>query len=265
MVIGFEAGHGDMIQFSRYAIVLKDLGVARITLICHPGLKRLFGKLQDVDQVLSFAEEIPSDGWDYWSPPLSLPFYCGTLSDIPAPIPYLCADPTSVEQWSRQLPDSRCRVGLVWKGSPRFENDADRSIPSLELLSPLWGVTGVQFVSLQKGPGEAEAEQPPPGLNLFAVGGSLEDFADTAAIIANLDLVISVDTAVAHLAGAMGIPCWVLLPDYRTDWRWMTGRSDSPWYPKGMRLFRQSPDENWPPVIATVAEELKKWVVSIGT
>ncbi len=262
IVIGFEAGHGDMIQFSRYAMVLKDLGVASITLLCHPALKILFGTLQGVDAVLSFVEHVPNDGWDFWSPPLSLPYYCGTGGDIPAPIPYLSADPAKVEQWSRQLPDSECRVGMVWKGNPRFENDADRSIPSLELLAPLWAVTGVQFVSLQKGFGEGELWQPPSGINLLAVGASLEDFADTAAVVANLDLVISVDTAVAHLAGAMGIPCWVLLPDYRTDWRWMTERSDSPWYPKGMRLFRQSSNGSWPPVIATVAEELSKWVAS---
>ena len=109
---------------------------------------------------------------------------------------------------------------------------------------PLDRWPGVQFVGLQKGRGEEEALTPPAGLSVSALGDSLRDFADTAAVVTRLDLVISVDTAVAHLAGALGKPCWVLLPDYMTDWRWLTGRSDSPWYP-GMRLFRQPPGGTW--------------------
>ena len=121
-------------------------------------------------------------------------------------------------------------------------------------LAPLAAVPA-HFVSLQKGAGENEALQPPAGMSLHAIGPQLADFADTAAVIANLDLVISVDTAVAHLAGALGKPCWLLLPDYRCDWRWMTERGDSPWYPS-MRLFRQPLDGGWAPVIADVAAAL---------
>jgi len=260
VIIGFELGHGDMIQFCRYASVLKASGASHIAVVCHPGLKVLFGSLRGVDEVLSLHDEVPRLGWDFWTPPMSLPHYCRTrLESIPAPIPYLSADPARIEKWSRSLPSSAARVGLVWKGNPLFENDGDRSLASLDLLAPLGRVDGVQFISLQKGAGEDEARRPPAGLPLLHLGGELRDFADTAAVIASLDLVISVDTAVAHLAGALGKPCWVLLPDYRTDWRWLTERTDSPWYPRCMRLFRQPRRGGWPTVIAAVVEALQAW------
>lgn len=258
LVIGFEAGHGDMIQFCRYAALLKEKGAARVAVVCHPALKTLFASLSGVDEVFSLHDEVSKSVWDFWSPPLSLPYYCGTgLDNIPAGIPYLAAEPAKVVVWRAQLPSSGLRVGLAWKGNPRFENDAERSLPSLDVLAPLGAVPGVSFVSLQKGSGEDEARCPPAGLCVLPLGERIEDFSDTAAIIAGLDLVISVDTAVAHLAGALGIPCWVLLPDYKTDWRWLTGRSDSPWYPKGMRLFRQPAGGRWEPVIARVVEALR--------
>lgn len=257
VMIGFEAGHGDMLQFCRYAAVLKSQGARWIALVCHPGLKALFAGLSGVDEVFSCEEDVPRNGWDFWTPPLSLPYYCRTrLDSIPAAIPYLAPDPARVAAWSRRLPAAGRRIGLVWQGNPRFENDAERSLPALDLLAPLGRVPGARFVSLQKGRGEDEARHPPPGLSLLALGGELADFADTAAVVAGLDLVISVDTAVAHLAGALGKPCWVLLPDYLADWRWLTGRCDSPWYPGRMRLFRQPPGGGWPPVIARVAEAL---------
>ena len=233
LVIGLEAGHGDMIQFCRYASVLKRMGAARISVVCHPALKTLFESLSGVDAVYSATEDVPRDGWDFWTPPLSLPYYCHTrLDSIPAPIPYLVAEPARVARWAPLLPADGVRVGLVWKGNPKFE----------------------------KGAGEDEAQRPPSGLSVLALGGQLQDFADTAAVVASLDLVISVDIAVAHLAGSLGKPCWVLLPDYRTDWRWFSERSDSPWYPEGMRLFRQPSGEGWPPVIAAVVEALGEWV-----
>jgi hypothetical protein len=264
VLIGIEAGHGDMIQFCRYAVVLKAMGAIRIAVVCHPGLKQLFGTLSGVDEVFAFEEDALSSGWDFWTPPLSLPHYCHTrMNNIPAPIPYLAADPARVKMWAPSLPASGVRVGLVWKGSPRFENDADRSLSSLDMLAPLGAVAGTQFVSLQKGPGEEEARHPPDGLSLLALGSRLENFADTAAVVANLDLVIGVDTAVVHLAGAMGKPCWVMLPDYRTDWRWLVDRSDSPWYPH-MRLFRQPTEGGWPPVIAAVVDALNARVKERG-
>ena len=124
-------------------------------------------------------------------------------------------------------------------------------------LAPLAGVAA-HFVSLQKGAGEAEAFAPPAGMSLHPIGAQLSDFADTAAVIAHLDLVISVDTAVAHLAGALGKPCWLLLPDYLPDWRWMAGRLDTPWYPT-MRLFRQPATGGWQPLIGHLAQELARW------
>ena len=257
LLIAPEAGHGDMIQFCRYAAVLKARGAARIGVVAHPALKTLFAQLRDVDAVFSAAQTLPASGWDFWSPPLSLPHYCATRLDIiPADIPYLSADPQKLAAWAKALDGEKRRVGLAWKGNPRFENDADRSLPSLDVLAPLGAVPGVQFVSLQKGAGEDEARHPPAGLNILPLGECSDDFSDTAAIIAQLDLVISVDSAVAHLAGALGKPCWVLLPDYQTDWRWLTGREDSPWYP-GMRLFRQPAGGDWGAVVGQLVAALR--------
>ena len=260
LVIGFEGGLGDMIQFCRYASVLKERGAARISVVCHPALKTLFATLSGVDAVLSFQDEVSGADWDFWTPPMSLPHYCHTrLDSIPAPIPYLAPDPGAVARWLTRLPASGLRVGLAWKGNASFENDADRSLPSLDVLAPLGAVAGVRFVSLQKGAGQDEALRPPLGLALLALGGELQDFADTAAVVASLDLVISVDTGVAHLAGSLGTPCWVLLPDYRTDWRWLTGRTDTPWYPDRMRLFRQPAGGGWAAVVAEVSAALARW------
>ena len=257
LLICFEAGLGDVIQFCRYAEVLKEQGAGNIALLCHPPLKSLLATLPGVDSILSFDEPLPSSGWDFWTPLLSIPHFCNTrLDSIPARIPYLRADSDRIKKWQPLLPKSGFKVGLVWRGSVHFENDADRSLPSLALLSPLWAVKNIAFVSLQKGAGENE--MPPDGLPLIRIGTKLSDLADTAAVVACLDLVISVDTAVAHLAGAMGKPCWVLLPDYKTDWRWLKERADSPWYPDVMRLFRQPETGKWAPVISELTSALKK-------
>jgi ADP-heptose:LPS heptosyltransferase len=149
-------------------------------------------------------------------------------------------------------PEGELRIGLAWKGNPRFENDVDRSLPSLAVLAPLADIPGVRFFSLQKGVGQEEAQQAQNPLSVVDLGSRIGDFADTAAIMMNLDLVITVDTAVAHLAGALARPCWVLLPDYQTDWRWLADRVDSPWYPGVMRLFRQRLPGDWTTTIADV-------------
>ena len=257
IVVVYEAGHGDVIQFCRYAPLLRARGAGRITLLCHPALTRLLTTLDGVDEVIGFDEAPPAGGWDCWTPLLSLPFHFGTRVDsVPAPIPYLHAASDRVAHWRDRIPRDGLRVGLVWKGNPRFENDAERSLASLALLAPLGGVDGVTFVSLQKGQGEDEARQPPRGLRLHHLGDDIRDFADTAAIVADLDLVIAVDTAVAHLCGALGRPCWILLPDYMPDWRWLDGREDSPWYPGIVRLFRRSAGDGWAPVIARVRAAL---------
>ncbi len=257
LLICLEAGYGDVIQFCRYADVLKEQGAASITLLCHPPLKTLLATLASVDAIISFDEPLPVSGWDFWTPLLSIPYHCKTrLDSIPAMLPYLHAPADRIKKFAPLIPNDGLRVGLVWRGNPQFENDADRSLSSLEVLAPLWSVKGITFISLQKGAGENEL--PPDGLPLPKLGHQLTDFADTAAVITCLDLVICVDTAVAHLAGALGKPCWVLLPDYKTDWRWLTERTDSPWYPGIMRLFRQSTMSDWSPVIANVVCELEK-------
>ena len=265
IVLACEAGHGDMIQFIRYAPLLKALGAARVGVVCHPGLVRLFRGVAALDAVHSYAEPFPAAGWDFWCPPLSLPLWCGRSgAPMPDTVPYLHADAALVAQWSERIPPASHaagapRVGLVWKGNPRFENDAARSLPGLSVLAPL-AETGMRFVGLQKGAGEDEGDDWPHGVanphGLANLGPRLGDFADTAAVVAQLDLVISVDTAVAHLAGALGKPCWILLPAYQTDWRWLKGRSDSPWYPGAVRLFRQQRDGDWEGVVKAVASAL---------
>ncbi|HEY9104772.1 tetratricopeptide repeat protein [Chitinimonas sp.] len=254
-----EAGQGDMIQFCRYVAELKARGVARLGLLCHPPLKRLFAGLAGLDCLAGLDEPLPEGEWDGWVPMLSVPGLCDTrLETIPAKLPYLLAEPAAQAGWRERLAvactPGALRVGLAWQGNPRFENDAERSLPGIATLAPLWQVPGVVFVSLQKGPGELGAV--PPGQPLFNPAAELHDFADTAALMANLHLVISVDTAVAHLAGALGLPCWLMLPDHKTDWRWFLGRSDTPWYPGALRLFRQPQVGDWTSVVVALQASL---------
>ncbi len=258
ILVGIEAGHGDMIQFCRYARELKARGARRVSVLCHPALKRLFRGLAGADDAIAVGDPAPAGVvWDYWSPPMSFPYFFDTRVDtVPAELPYLHVEPQQVADWAQALGDKGgvLRVGLVWKGNPRFENDSERSLRSLAELAPLGDVAGVRFYSLQKGAGEAEAAASP--FPIVDLAPRIADFSDTAAILANLDLLISVDTAVAHLAGALGRPCWLLLPDYKTDWRWLTERTDSPWYPGVMRLFRQGAAGGWTPVVAALRAAL---------
>jgi hypothetical protein len=204
-----------------------------------------------------------SSEFDFWCYPLSLPLIFGTtLDNLPATIPYLRAEPERVLRWAAKVPQATLRVGLAWKGSSTHKNDGNRSLPSLAILAPLWSVPGIAFVSLQKGAGEDEASLAAAHQPLTHLGSAIADFADSAAILSQLDLLICVDTAVAQLAGALGTPCWVLLPDYGTDWRWLEDRNDSPWYPEVMRLFRQSADGDWAGVIARVVEALHEWAMA---
>lgn len=254
-----EQGHGDDIQFCRYVAELKQRGARWITLVCKATLKPLFAGLADADAVLSTQEAQSIDAHDYWTFLHSCPLRCGTAPDqIPARLPYLQAPSDRLVSWAFRLPVG-LRVGLVWKGNPGHPNDARRSLPGLSTLAPLWRVPGLTFISLQKGQGEAEAAAPPPGQPLVNLGPAIADFADTAAIVSLLDLVISVDTAVAHLAGALNTPCWVLLPHQGVDWRWQLGRNDSPWYPGALRLFRQTADGDWSGTLEAVAQVLEGW------
>ncbi|MBJ6724632.1 tetratricopeptide repeat protein [Geomesophilobacter sediminis] len=263
IVIWPEQGFGDEIQFVRYLPLLRERGVARLTLVCKDELKQLFlDSAVGADRIVALSETEQLEAHEYWCYSLSVPRHLGTrVETIPAAVPYLTATPLRMRGWGERLPAAGFRVGLVWKGAPGHRNDASRSLPGLASLAPLWSVPGLAFIGLQKDAGEPAAsfpEQP-----LLDLGPELRDFADTAAVIAQLDLVICVDTAVAHLAGALGKPCWVLLPYHATDWRWMIGREDSPWYPGVLRLFRQEKLGEWDEVVARVRKALSE-VAGLG-
>jgi len=259
-----EAGFGDMIQFCRYVAVLRAQGAAQVDVLSHPDLKPLLQTLDGVGDVFAMDDDTSASDWDYWVPVMSLPLYSGTRLDaIPAVIPYLQAPADRLVYWRQKIdqlsPRPGLRVGLVWHGNPAFENDAQRSLPSVQTLAPLWRVPGVQFFSLQKGNGEREVKRFQATQPMTDLAPDLKGFADTAAAIEQLDLVISVDTAVAHLAAALGKPCWLLLPAFMTDWRWLEERTDSPWYPQVMRLWRQPTGNDWAPVVAQVQAALQAW------
>jgi Tfp pilus assembly protein PilF len=258
LLVTFEAGHGDVIQFCRYIPLLKARGATHITLLCHPALTGLMHSLNGLDAVCRFDQPLPPQHFDYWMPLMSAPHYLGSRADtVPADLPYLHAEPGLYPQWANHRSSDAPRVGLVWKGNPQFENDADRSLPHLQTLAPLWNLPDVSFVSLQKGAGEADLVACHMQA-LTDMGSAMQDFAEAAAIVAQLDLVITVDTAMAHLVGALGKPCWLLLPWYMTDWRWGSAGADSIWYPGVMRLFRQGPHGDWNPVIAEVELALRE-------
>lgn len=249
-----EQGLGDAIQFSRYVPDITRLG-GRVVLEVQPPLVPLLATLPEVDAIVAKSGVPPIT--DYHVPLMSLPHILGTTLDtIPAPIPYLVPDTSKEAAWRRILADDTLyRVGLVWRGSATNPMDQERSCP-LDCFAPLLAIPGISFYSLQVGAGTEEMTTLADNSALKDLTGQLTDFSDTAAMIANLDLVVTVDTAVAHLAGAMGRPVWVLLA--RTpDWRWMLDRDDSPWYPT-MRLFRQPGPGDWKSVIEKVSRFLKE-------
>jgi hypothetical protein len=226
--------------------------------MCQPELQRLLQGIPGVTQWITPGEALPP--FDFHCPLLSLPFAFGTtLQTIPNSVPYVQADYGKVEHWRQRLSANHAglKVGLAWAGSPSHKNDSLRSVP-LALLTPLAQVGEVNFYSLQKGEASSQSKNPPVGMKWIDWTQDLTDFSDTAALIANLDLVITVDTAVAHLAGAMGKPVWVLLP-FIPDWRWMMDREDSPWYPT-MRLFRQKSIGQWDDVVVRLMECLENFV-----
>ncbi len=245
-----EQGLGDIIQFVRYLPMLRQRG-GRVAFDIPLPMARLMWDLDGIDVSLKDGDTLPP--FDYHIPLLELPKLLGTTLDtIPAAKAYLHADKNLVEAWGERLgAKTGLRVGLVWGGNPGHGNDNNRSIDP-ELFRPLVETPGVAAYSLLVGrDGEAGRVF---GDVVTDLAPDLGDFADTAAAIANMDLVISVDTAVAHLAGALGTMVWTLLP-FNSDWRWMLGRDDSPWYPS-MRLFRQEKREDWEGVIERVAAEL---------
>jgi tetratricopeptide (TPR) repeat protein len=249
-----EQGLGDTIQFIRYAPLVADR-CRQVFLECPAKLLALLQGMNGIARLIERGQPLPD--FEAYCPLLSLPrIFRTTFDSIPASVPYLHADPARLAQWSAKLrSDGRLKIGLAWAGSPNHKNDRNRSL-SLSAFAPLAGIFDVAFHSLQIGPAAAEAHSRPGGMEIVDHSADLSDFAETAALIANLDLVISVDTAIAHLAGAMAKPVWTLLP-FAPDWRWMLDRADSPWYPT-MRLFRQPAIGDWDHVMRIVADELTK-------
>jgi Flp pilus assembly protein TadD len=249
-----EQGWGDLIQFSRYVPLLAQKTGGKILLECPAALRRLLDGLPSLDRLVLDGD--PRPAFDYYCPVMSMGMLLGTTPQtIPADVPYLRASPDLVKIWRDRLGPrgKHPRVGIAWAGNPKHKNDHNRSV-RLEQLAPLACEGNVEFHSLQTGPAASQALRPPAGMTLIDFTAHLTDFAETAALVENLDLVICVDTAAAHLAGAMAKPVWLLLPR-DPDWRWMLGRSDTPWYPT-MRLFRQTAPRDWVEVIHRVAKEL---------
>jgi tetratricopeptide (TPR) repeat protein len=247
-----EQGYGDALQFCRYAALLRDRG-ATVFLRVPPPLHTLMAESMPWVEVSSDGKGgLPAH--DCHCALLSLPHRFDTrIETIPAQIPYLRATPERVGRWSARVePGADLKVGIVWAGSTRHINDVNRSIP-LPSLAPWFGLDGVQFFSLQVGDAAAAVNEL-PGRPVTDLSPLLTDYAETAAAIEQLDLVISVDTSVVHLAGALGKPVWTLLP-WVPDWRWLESREDSPWYPT-MRLFRQPERFAWGPVLERIAGEL---------
>jgi tetratricopeptide (TPR) repeat protein len=246
-----EQGFGDTIQFCRYAPLVAARGAQVIVEVERP-LQRLMTTLAGPLQVIAKGSPLPD--FDLHCPLLSLPLAFGTeLATIPAPVPYLRAPTQSPANWQRRLAAKRRPwIGLAWSGNPAHKQDLDRSI-GLRALLPILDIDAT-FVSLQKDVRPADAAALAERDDILQVTDTLGDFSDTAALIAQLDLVISVDTSVVHLAGALGKPVWALL-QYIPDWRWLLDREDSPWYPTA-RLFRQDGTRAWDGVVARVREAL---------
>jgi hypothetical protein len=242
ILVHAEQGLGDTIQFARYLRMIAARGGMPV-LACEPPLLPLLGTLAGV---LVVAKDAPLPAFDAWIDQMSLPFIFGTRpGTVPMAGGYLRADPARVARWRAQLPPEGT-VGLAWAGNPLHSNDRRRSLP-VAMLRRLVAAGEGRFVNLQAGPRAAEAGLPD-------LSPHLTDYAETAALIANLDLVLTVDTSVAHVAGALGVPCWVMLP-FAPDWRWLLGRNDTPWY-TSLRLFRQTGPGDWATVIDAVIRAL---------
>lgn len=259
-----EQGYGDMIQFVRYASHVQARG-GPVLLECPPALIPLFSTCRGIDQLV--PERSPHPPFDVHAALMSLPGLLGTtLATVPADIPYLHAQPARIDAWAKQLAGLQgFKVGVAWQGNPRHTWDRFRSFP-LASLEPIAHVSAVQLVSLQKGLGAEQLHSGTVRFPIIDLGTRLDEngraFLDTAAVMAQLDLVITADTATAHLAGSLGVPVWVALSAL-SDWRWLRDRDDSPWYPT-MRLFRQKRLGDWADVFGRMAETLAERANSIA-
>jgi Flp pilus assembly protein TadD len=247
-----EQGLGDTLQMIRYAPLVKQRG-ATVLVECQPVLHSLLQNAPGIDRLV----DAPAGDakFDYQIPLLSLPGALDTtVETIPDDVPYLSAEPQLVERWRQELAQvDGFKVGIVWQGNPDYLLDAQRSVPLAE-FAPLAECPAVRLFSLQKQYGSEQLAESGFDRSITDLAEKLHDFRDTAAVMMNLDLVITCDTAAAHLAGGLGVPVWVALP-LAPDWRWLLERQDSPWYPT-MRLFRQSRAGDWSEAFARIAKQL---------
>ena len=254
LLIHDEQGYGDTFQFLRMVPWARERSGARVILQINAEQLPFAARAGGFDEIVA-REKLPPP-FDLHCEMMSLPMAMRLeVADLPGKIPYLSADPERVEQWRRRLASlPRPHVALFWSGRPTHSNDGARSM-SLADLAPL-ARPDITFLSVQKGDKAAQAHRPPSGMNIVPLGDESKDFEDTAAILSVADLLISVDSSPAHLAGALGRPVWVML-SFVHDWRWLMNRSDSPWYPTA-RLFHQSSPRDWSGVTAVLAVELAK-------
>ncbi len=253
LLIHDEQGFGDTLQFIRMVEWAKERSQARVILEVTPPLLSLATRGFGFDELVARGSLPPA--FDVHCEMMSLPMAMGfELSRLPGRMPYLTPDPARLQKWRKRLGKLKPPlVALCWAGRDVLYNGQNRAV-SLATLAPL-AMEGVTFLSIQKGPQAAEANAPPPGMTLINLHDAIKDFEDTAAIMSIADLLISIDSAPAHLAGALGRPAWIML-GHVADWRWLTDRADSPWYPS-LRLFRQPQRNDWGTVVAAVAGELR--------
>jgi hypothetical protein len=252
LLLHAEQGLGDTLHFIRYAPLVRELG-GRVVVECQKPLAHLLDSIAGIDALVPEGDPLPP--FELHTPLLSLPHLLGTTeATVPAVVPYLSPEPSAVDVWRQRLGrGEKLKVGLVWAGSPGHKNDRNRSIP-FKLLRPLLEMPGIRFFALQVGERASDIEAARLQGSIDDISPNLNDFADTAAALSMLDLLISVDTAPAHLAGALGRPVWLLLP-FSPDWRWKMDREDSLWYPT-MRLFRQPTQSDWLSTIRRIRDEL---------
>ncbi len=255
-----EQGFGDTLQFIRYLPMVKRLGGTLVFEAFGPLLETISG-FPGIDKLVEISPDRRHvENCDYYVPLMSLPMLFATdIPTIPSNIPYIFADPEKASQWKNRINKKGYKIGIAWAGKPEHENDGNRSCELAQFL-PLAGMPGIAMYGLQKGGAARQAETLDGMRRMINFDCELKDFSETAAAIENLDLIISVDTALVHLAGAMGKPVWTLLP-YAPDWRWLLEREDSPWYPT-MRLFRQPAHGDWGAVFGEVKDELEKLVAT---
>lgn len=252
-----EQGLGDVIQFSRFAAAVSEKG-GRVIVKCPPPLKRLLATLGGVDQLIAEVDETVA--FDVQAPLMSLPYLLGCDADtMPASVPYLSAEPDRVSHWKQRIGGQGFKIGIAWQGNPNSRIDKGRSF-ALKNFSNIAALDKTRLISLQKHDGVEQLMGLSADITVETLGDSFDAgtnaFVDTAGVMESLDLVITSDTAVAHLAGALGHPVWVALK-FVPDWRWMLEREDTPWYPT-MRLFRQADAGEWGPVFEKVRRELEK-------